>query len=466
MRFVKVNSDSVTSMVKKLERNCVACSKASIKAPHEAHKDTKSSNLNHNGKSRFQCVCANILSKILNKNILSAAKANIKKIRLSFDKKYTSALAVTALSCGLMILFNAKFSFAYNAFFNGTDLGFVPDKTYVENAIAKINTEFAEYVSGENIITGNAVYAPAIIRKNAFTHTDTLEEAIKSTSDVMVKAYSIEINGKAYTALESQEEAQSVLNTLLCVYKTDDNTQVSFGEEVYIVNQYVPASALMSADNAAERVGSFATVISADTLSYEQEVPFTEEVTEDSSMYEGAEKILQKGKNGTNEITEKIVRRNGKIESTTVLSNVCVAAPQTQLRAVGTMERPYNMGTGTFLRPYYGTISSRFGSRRSGNHTGVDFCGDVGDPIIAADTGTVIFSGWSGGYGKVIKIDHNNGYITYYAHCNSLNAQVGDVVKKGQTIATVGSTGNSTGPHVHFEIRHNGEVCNPMNYVD
>ena len=332
MRFVKVNSDSVTSMVKKLERNCVACSKASIKAPHEAKKDTENSRLNHNGKGRFQYVWANICSIRLIKNIFSVSKNSIKKLRSSFDKKYISALAVTAIACGLMILFNANFSFAYNAFFNGTDLGFVPDKAYVENAISKINAEFAEYVSGEDIIIGKAVYAPAVIRKNAFTHTDTVEEAIKSTSDVMVKAYSIEINGKTYTALESQEEAQSVLNTLLCVYKTDDDTQVSFDEEVYIVNQYVPASALMTADSAAERVSSFATVISADTLSYEQEVQFNDEVTEDHSMYEGAEKILQKGINGTNEISIDVLCNKGnhgrrylcKRYKTVVKGEICV----------------------------------------------------------------------------------------------------------------------------------------------
>ena len=86
-------------------------------------------------------------------------------------------------------------------------------------------------------------------------------------------------------------------------------------------------------------------------------------------------------------------------------------------------------------------------------------------PIYASAGGTVISSGWSGGYGYLVKIRHSNGWVTYYAHCSALLVKVGETVTQGQQIARVGSTGNSTGPHLHFEIRINGKDVNPMNYI-
>lgn len=119
-------------------------------------------------------------------------------------------------------------------------------------------------------------------------------------------------------------------------------------------------------------------------------------------------------------------------------------------------------------RPISGTITSRFGSissMRSGAHTGLDIAAPKGTPIGAAATGTVTFAGTKGPYGNMIVITHPSGVQTYYAHCNTLIAKVGDYVSQGQTIATVGSTGNSSGSHLHLEVRINGVAYNPSNYV-
>ena len=89
----------------------------------------------------------------------------------------------------------------------------------------------------------------------------------------------------------------------------------------------------------------------------------------------------------------------------------------------------------------------------------------MGTPIYAAASGTVLFSGWKGTYGKLIVINHGNGIQTYYAHCSELLVSKGDTVTVGQQIAKVGSTGRSTGPHLHFEIRLNGSALNSQNYV-
>ena len=112
------------------------------------------------------------------------------------------------------------------------------------------------------------------------------------------------------------------------------------------------------------------------------------------------------------------------------------------------------------------TITSRFGSRSSGMHTGLDIAAPAGTPIYAAASGTVVASGWSNtGYGYYIIISHENGVQTLYGHCSALYVSAGQYVAQGENIAAVGSTGNSTGNHLHLEIRVNGSRVNPQYYL-
>lgn len=128
-------------------------------------------------------------------------------------------------------------------------------------------------------------------------------------------------------------------------------------------------------------------------------------------------------------------------------------------------------GTGVFIYPVNGRLTSGFGRRRhpilgtSRFHAGVDFGASQGTTIRAADSGKVIFSGWYGGYGRAVVIDHGGGITTLYAHASRLYVNVGQAVSQGQAIAAVGSTGLSTGPHLHFEVRQNGNPVNPMPYL-
>ncbi|MFA6170114.1 MAG: peptidoglycan DD-metalloendopeptidase family protein [Candidatus Margulisiibacteriota bacterium] len=123
--------------------------------------------------------------------------------------------------------------------------------------------------------------------------------------------------------------------------------------------------------------------------------------------------------------------------------------------------------TGTLIWPLRGRITLEFGVRHriQGRHTGIDIAATYGSPILAADSGEVIFSGWWDGYGKAIVIDHGRGLATVYAHMSRLYASVGSKVIKGQTIGLEGSTGYSTGPHCHFEVRRNGTPVNPRKYL-
>ena len=118
--------------------------------------------------------------------------------------------------------------------------------------------------------------------------------------------------------------------------------------------------------------------------------------------------------------------------------------------------------------PVTGRITSRFGANesiRDHTHKGIDIGAAGGTPILATADGVVTRAGWSSGYGNLVVIDHGNGVTTYYGHCSRLYTSVGAEVKAGDKIAAVGSTGNSTGNHLHFEIRLNGKQVNPQKYV-
>ena len=109
--------------------------------------------------------------------------------------------------------------------------------------------------------------------------------------------------------------------------------------------------------------------------------------------------------------------------------------------------------------------SSNFGPRDGKLHKGVDMAGPTGSPIYATGDGVVIFSGWQSGYGKVVKIQHDFGFTTVYAHQNKLRVTKGQRVSRGERIGDMGSTGRSSGPHLHYEVVKNGRAVNPMNYI-
>lgn len=115
--------------------------------------------------------------------------------------------------------------------------------------------------------------------------------------------------------------------------------------------------------------------------------------------------------------------------------------------------------------PLKGTLTSKYGPRWGTTHKGIDIAAPTGTNVNAFMGGKVSFSGWQGGYGKLVIIDHGNGLKSYYGHNSKLIVSAGQYVKQGQHIAEVGSTGDSTGPHCHFEIRKGGAAVNPMNYL-
>lgn len=140
--------------------------------------------------------------------------------------------------------------------------------------------------------------------------------------------------------------------------------------------------------------------------------------------------------------------------------------PKETERVLARAESPVSRGSSSrFTWPTEGELTSGFAQRWGRHHDGIDLANDIGTPVRAARAGRVSYSGWSSGYGRVVMIEHDQGYTTVYGHLNESYVTEGQYVKGGQSIAAMGNTGNSTGPHLHFEVRKNGTPINPYNVL-
>ena len=183
---------------------------------------------------------------------------------------------------------------------------------------------------------------------------------------------------------------------------------------------------------------------------------------EDPNQVKSVKKVLRAGKAGALETTTRVESENGKVTASVTEASRLVQEPVDEIVVVGTKE---GLATGSFMTPTVGRLSSPFGPRWGRFHYGVDLANATGTDVVAADGGVVTRAGMAGSYGNLIIIDHQNGTSTRYAHLSAFNVKAGDVVQKGQSIGKIGSTGRSTGPHLHFEVRVGGVAKNPLDFI-
>lgn len=194
----------------------------------------------------------------------------------------------------------------------------------------------------------------------------------------------------------------------------------------------------------------------------EEEIAYEKEVQESEELYKGDSEVKQEGKEGSKEVHYTLELVNGKVKAKDVVSEEVTQEPVKEIVVKGTKVVP-SRGSGDFAWPAVGGyISSHMGSRWGSYHKGIDIAGPSNRSILAADNGTVESAGWdSGGYGNKVVINHNNGYKTIYAHLASINVSAGQTITRGSQIGVMGSTGRSTGIHLHFEVYKNGARVNP-----
>ena len=302
----------------------------------------------------------------------------------------------------------------YSVFINGEQVGYTENRTGLQH---KIN-DYIEKGEGSNNVAFVQVanlpeYKLCLLKKNIVTNDDEIFNNIKQQGITYYRYYAIVDNQEEKAYVSNFEEAENVVNGL----KEKNSSNI---ENMSIVEKYeVELKDLVSTEDAI------------------------------SKLYVQPAQKITVAKKATNTSTSKYAA-SGSVNT-----------------AGTTSSAKANLGI-ALIRPVSGTITSRFGvgSRiRRSSHTGLDIATSTGTPIAAAASGTVTFSGYKGSYGNMLVISHGNGVQTYYGHCSKLYVSAGAQVSQGEIIGAVGSTGNSTGPHLHLEVRVNGVAYNPQNYV-
>lgn len=283
--------------------------------------------------------------------------------------------------------------------------------------------------------------------------------------------YSVSLNGEFIGYTEDKSKLQKKLNSYL---NSGDNNTVAF-VDVETLPEY--NLCLLQKNLVANDDEIFSKVISSGVTYYKYyAISENNEVKYYVQSYEEAEEIVKELKEKNSQNQDKVtytLKYETELKEFTDIATAVDALykkmPTVKKTAsFNTMKNIDNTNTPlgiALIEPVAGTITSRFGGRKSGTHTGLDIATSSGTPIKAAATGVVTYAGWKGNYGNMVVISHSDSIQTYYAHCVRLYVSAGQQVNQGDVIAAVGSTGNSTGPHLHLEVRVNGTAKNPQNYV-
>ena len=329
-----------------------------------------------------------------------------------FIKIRSSIKLLVLLSIATILIVGAVSFFykpIYSVYLNGELIGYCDKKSDLQK---KIN----EYVengdnSNDNLafveIDNMPTYKLGLLKRNVTTNEDEIFETIAKTGVSYYKYYAVLEDNKEKLYVSDFKTAQSVVEGLK--KKNSNNIDNITIKEKYETDMK----------------------------------KFTSKETAIAKLYE--KKVVTPKSTST-----RITPTGGRISTSTNIARTKV---------------PINVA---LIRPVSGVISSRFGSSsrlRSSSHTGLDIATSRGTPIKVAASGTVSYAGWKGSYGNMVVVSHGNGVQTYYAHCSAIYVKAGQKVKQGEKIAAVGSTGNSTGPHLHLEVRVNGVAYNPQNYV-
>ena len=339
---------------------------------------------------------------------------------------------------------------AIGIYVDGKKIGAVQDRKTAEKALKDVADKYTK--EGDNIEVESVRFLEKVDIKTANTDLEDLhseEEMVdllctsgeKETVHKVVAGDTLHSIAKKYDVWEDQ---------LLADNKGINSKKLEVGSNI-IVKQQAPVL----------------TYEVVEKITYDKVIEHKVEEQKSADIYEGMTETQQAGSDGLSEITARVTLQNGKKVEEEDLVTTVKEEPVTEVVLVGTKERPPTVGSGKYIWPLKDsfTQSSGFGSRWGRQHKGIDLAVSVGTTVYAADGGTVVEAQYSGSYGNVVMIDHQNGQETRYAHNSKLLVKKGDKVYQGQPIAKSGNTGRSTGPHVHFEIRINGEPRNPLNYL-
>ncbi len=355
----------------------------------------------------------------------------------------------------------------YEVIAEGKSLGFVDDASTVEAITDKLNSELLSSYGKEGLIKNKIELIEKTDMKKNLTSLSELERNISGLSEFLQEGYILIVDGQDTIAFPDYSSMEKVLYEIQKDYIID-NGDAEFCEKIEYKREYISKTKLYETENAVEYLknNKILNVRTTVISEYNGAVSFDTIREEDDTMYKGSTVIITEGEAGESLISAEIVYINGEECERKIIKEEIIKQPVNQYEKIGILEPPPGYGTGEFIYPISGRLTSAYGQRWGRLHGGIDLAAVTGTEIVSSDNGKVVFAGVSGSYGLLIKVDHGNGYVTYYAHCSEILADVGDCVSKGEVIALVGNTGNSTGPHCHFEIRYDNNRLDPLNYIE
>lgn len=389
------------------------------------------------------------------------------KKEMKFISRCTVALVGTAVFSSLgFSVFSGPFALCYGISVEGADIGCAASVQAYENALNDVNTKIVADFGADAAINPEPNISVRVLPRDEIPSERELYNNIASLSEKLIPCYTILHGGTEIAYFSSQDEANQAVSSYVNAL-SPENSEARLDGDFKIISSYAAPSEIMNAQSGLKHMLSIRplSVLSTVTERIEESIPFTETVSNDASMYVGETAIDQEGEEGKKITVTRVHYKDGEELFRELISETTDSEPVTRIVRAGTKTPPTGIGSGEFIFPTSGVISSLSGERWGRNHNGIDIADKTGTDIMAADEASVKFAGIASGFGNLVILDHGNGYQTYYGHCDSLLVHTGDIVEKGAVIAKMGSTGNSTGPHLHFEIRRDGTICNPLDYV-
>lgn len=418
---------------------------------------------------------------------------------------------------------------AYAVLLNGEEIAVIPETAAVttaldavlrESAVANTRPYFEEDIQFKQVNTSVA----------QFTSTSELEQIFKGHVKLAQLATSLVIEGTHQLFVADMETAEAIINQVKEAYLPKsagiipDSVEVEIVQQLEMQSSVAPPEEIMSQSEAVEfiingvkdlvtytvdegdslwtiarnndlrvedlrqsnpqltsdllkigqtlkltKIKPLLTVRAAYREKAEEKIAYTVKIENDSKLWRGQEQVKQSGQEGLREVEYQLVAENGIALSKDVLKTKIIREPKIRVVSRGTKVMLASRGAGgngILGWPTRGRITSKFGYRGREFHTGLDIDGTTGDPVLAAERGEVGSAGWAGNLGNLATIDHGNGLVTRYAHLSRILVKPGQKVERGDVVGLVGSTGRSTGSHLHFEVLDNGNFRNPLTFFE
>ncbi len=401
----------------------------------------------------------------------------VKKNPGSLTRFVTLAVSFTAfVLCISAVWFWNVNTVAVSVNTNGVCVGYITSSAEYDDMFEKIDDllifgEVDSYVSKVTLGYG-------IANKNEIKSGYEIAAAVLNAQKGVKPVKGLFVNGKFATCASNEQVLISALDARVNVYHDENTIKSEITDDIVIRDVFYPLTDVISDEEATEIISNPEILeLSVATTKYEEKkepIAFNTITTFDSKKIIGYNRVKTQGKKGSALVTSKCTYINGVVTSVETISTEIVSMPTDRVIVSGTstygvssVQQSLSSSGYKFLWPIAVTdrmyISSYFGDSR--NHTGIDITGYEGTDIYASLDGTVSYAGPASGYGYVVIINHKGGYQTAYGHVSAIYVKSGQTVKQGDVIAACGHTGRATGDHVHFEIRKNGSVINPANYI-